>query len=314
MSDNPLASVIVPAKNEQEFIGECLDSLLNQNLNNEFYEIIVVDNMSTDRTADIARSRGVSVLTCDATTIGGVRNFGALNSAGEVLCYLDADCIAHPNWLQDCVRETMENSGVAIGGDALASPRGTWVERYWVFPPRRSPGESFTMNGSSMCFSRHLFNRVGGFDDAINSNEDTNFSKKLKAAGCSVNWRETANVVHNDYPQTIAQFFSRQVWLASSYTKVGFSNKDKVFFFVIAFIFGLVLGFYSLFRGDINIFLTSLVFLLSGPMLFSIKKITLSDSIKIVYWPVILALSLTYFLARSVGLIYSLSGARYIRR
>ena len=94
----PLISVIVPALNEGSVIRRCLASLQQQRLPSDCFEVIVVDNGSTDRTREIARSFGgslaVTVLERSGVRIAALRNLGAATARGEFLAFLDADCVA----------------------------------------------------------------------------------------------------------------------------------------------------------------------------------------------------------------------------
>jgi glycosyltransferase involved in cell wall biosynthesis len=93
--------------NEESVIAQCLASLKQQKLPSASFEVIVVDNGSTDRTREIARSFGgwlpVTVLERSGVRISALRNFGAAMARGEFLAFLDADCVAPHHWLQQIV-------------------------------------------------------------------------------------------------------------------------------------------------------------------------------------------------------------------
>jgi glycosyltransferase involved in cell wall biosynthesis len=94
----PVASVIVPAHDEERWIGQCLDSLAAQT--HDSYEVIVVDDSSSDRTGEIARAKGARVLRVEAAGDGGARDAGAEIATGEILVFLDADEIFDPDFLE----------------------------------------------------------------------------------------------------------------------------------------------------------------------------------------------------------------------
>ena len=92
------ASVIVPAHNAAQTIEECIEALLKQSVPREKYEVIIVDDGSTDGTATLARSYGVRVLTQPHRGPAAARNAGAGQATGEVLLFTDADCAPTRTW------------------------------------------------------------------------------------------------------------------------------------------------------------------------------------------------------------------------
>src|SRR5206468_11328581 len=92
-----MISFIVPAHNEELLIGQALSALLKAaQANREFFEIIVVDDASTDRTAAIAREHNVRVISVNHRQIAATRNAGARQARGEYLFFVDADTLATP--------------------------------------------------------------------------------------------------------------------------------------------------------------------------------------------------------------------------
>jgi glycosyltransferase involved in cell wall biosynthesis len=91
-------SVVVPAHNEEDFLGACLDSLLDQDYP-DGYEIIVVDNNSTDGTACVARDRGVRVVTETRPGVCWARQCGTVAARGEIVVSTDADTVYDRGWL-----------------------------------------------------------------------------------------------------------------------------------------------------------------------------------------------------------------------
>jgi len=92
-------SVVIPAYNEEKYLGRCLRALRNQNYPRSCYEVIVVDNGSTDSTAEIARSCGARVVREGVKGVAWARQRGALAAMGEVIAFTDADTIVLPHWL-----------------------------------------------------------------------------------------------------------------------------------------------------------------------------------------------------------------------
>jgi glycosyltransferase involved in cell wall biosynthesis len=91
-------SVVIPAHNEESFLGDCLASLLDQDYAGE-YEIIVVDNNSTDGTADVARAHGVTVVSEPRPGVCWARQSGTTLADGEIVVSTDADTVYGRDWL-----------------------------------------------------------------------------------------------------------------------------------------------------------------------------------------------------------------------
>jgi glycosyltransferase involved in cell wall biosynthesis len=112
-----LLSVIVPAFNEELYLPQSLSSLQRAAAGCECsVELIVVDNASTDRTAEIARASGARVVCEPVHNVARVRNAGAAAAYGEVLVFVDADTIVPPEFL-DRVHEVMTDP-LCLGGSA----------------------------------------------------------------------------------------------------------------------------------------------------------------------------------------------------
>lgn len=110
-------SIIIPARNEQEFVGKAVRAAASQNVRRESYEIIVVDNGSTDKTAEVAHSAGADKVVFEpriGTNIARQKGFAA--SSGFVVAFLDADCEPPHGWLCQ-IREHLREDGVsAVSG------------------------------------------------------------------------------------------------------------------------------------------------------------------------------------------------------
>jgi glycosyltransferase involved in cell wall biosynthesis len=112
----PRFSVVIPAYNEAEFLGTCLDSLRAQDFPRPF-EIIVVDNNSSDGTADLARSRGVTVVHEPTAGVCPARQAGTAAARGEIVVSTDADTAFSPGWLSRIDQAFREDPGrVAVAG------------------------------------------------------------------------------------------------------------------------------------------------------------------------------------------------------
>jgi glycosyltransferase involved in cell wall biosynthesis len=172
----PDVSVVVPAKDEAEYLWECLESIAALETDYD-YEVIVVDGNSADATAAIAREFEATVVDGPGTSIAGGRNRGAEAAAGEWLAFIDADTAVRPTYLSEMLG-FVEAEGLAAGSSACRMT-GPWRAKLMegtinhVFPRLDRP----VLPGFNFFVHRAAFEEVGGFPTV--PNEDTAFSRKL---------------------------------------------------------------------------------------------------------------------------------------
>ena len=124
-------SVIIPAYNEETFIGECLDSLLCQEFSQPF-EIIVVDNNSTDATAEVAKSRGVMTVREERQGVCWARQRGTEMASGEIIVSTDADTTFSKDWLSRIDEEFRRDAGTVAVAGPFQFVDAPWWGRVWT--------------------------------------------------------------------------------------------------------------------------------------------------------------------------------------
>ena len=188
---HPVLSFIVPAHNEARLLGATLDALhAAAGASGERYELIVVDDDSTDATAAIGRQHGALVLPVAHRHIAATRNAGARLAAGETLFFVDADTVIDATVVAaalQALRAGAAGGGAAVGlrGDVAAYERRAAAVLAWLFRVLRiAPG----------CFifcTRAAFDAAGGFDQAYYAGEDVAISRALARQGRFVILRRT---------------------------------------------------------------------------------------------------------------------------
>ena len=109
-------SVVIPTFNEEKLLSKCLESLQKQTV--KPFEIIVVDNNSTDTTAAIAKKMGVKVISEKNQGISFARNAGFNAAKGDIIARLDADTTALPNWIERIKKDIETDGKDAVFGPA----------------------------------------------------------------------------------------------------------------------------------------------------------------------------------------------------
>src|SRR2546426_2032088 len=126
-----MISFIIPAYNEEALIAQTIDSIhLAVEATGQPYEIIVVDDASSDRTAEIARNRGARVVMVNKRHIAAVRNAGAHESRGEILFFVDGDTLL-PECTLLAALEALRSGAVGGGSNVVMDDRMSWLGRVY---------------------------------------------------------------------------------------------------------------------------------------------------------------------------------------
>lgn len=191
MTDPPRLSIIVPAQNAQDFLPRCLEALDGAR-EGIASEVLVVDDASTDDTAEFAESRGVEVLRLErGRGPSAARNRGAARARGATLMFVDADVVVHPDALSrvlELLDRHPEVSAVFGSYDRDPAARGA-VTRYknllHHFVHQHARSEAFTFWTGCGAIRRSAFEEMGGFDeeDYPFCIEDIELGYRLRRAG-----------------------------------------------------------------------------------------------------------------------------------
>jgi len=189
-------SFIVPAYNEEKYLGPCLEFILKVSRHAPWpTEILVIDNASTDRTAEVAGSfPEVRVIHEPNKGLTIARERGLLEAKGELLAYLDADTRLHEGWLK-IVEETFKDPGVvSISGPYkyfdLFGFRKIFAELIWqIITPPTYWLTGYMILGGNFVAKRSALKEMGGFNTKIRFyGEDTDIAWRLARLG-KVMWR-----------------------------------------------------------------------------------------------------------------------------
>jgi lipopolysaccharide/colanic/teichoic acid biosynthesis glycosyltransferase/glycosyltransferase involved in cell wall biosynthesis len=215
--NHPLASIIVPVYNSEKIITECLQALKKQTLPRHLYEIIVVDDGSTDQTEDVVEKiGGVRFLTQNHHGPAAARNLGARNAKGEILLFTDSDCVPTENWLEEMLRpfnnpEVKGAKGIYKTHQKRLVPRFVQLE-YETKYDRMSqfPTIDF-IDTYSAAYRKSLFLANGGFESLFKtpSVEDQEFSFRLARKGYRLEFAPRACVFHT-HDETVNDYIRRK--------------------------------------------------------------------------------------------------------
>ena len=176
----PMISIIVPAHNEEDYLGGTLDALNGQDYGN--FEIVVVANGCTDRTAEVAREKCTRLVTLEAKGLGVSRNLGGRLATGDLLVFLDADTILEPRALWTIAEQFTRRHA---GGTLKGRPDSDRFAYRVIYGLKNFIHRFVVRNGSSgviICWKKQ-FDDVGGFDERLELRENSELIRRLKRFG-----------------------------------------------------------------------------------------------------------------------------------
>jgi glycosyltransferase involved in cell wall biosynthesis len=215
----PLVSVIITGKNEKDTIEKCIMAVLNQSYPK--FEAIYIDSNSTDGTFQIAKKlednrrdrkycKRYLTISVDANSPGCGRNCGVGFARGDIIAFVDADCVPEARWLENLVKHFTDNIRV-VGGPNIHSRSSCSKPADAVYEVI----ETFLGSGGSAQFlrierpryvnalptcnlaiDRSLFYQIGGFNEALRFNEDSDLCYRIRKAGHKIFYSPEAKVNH----------------------------------------------------------------------------------------------------------------------
>ena len=213
--DAESASIIIPTFNGGSRIGYCLDSLISQTAGRDV-EILVVDDGSTDNTADVARSYSVRVITQANAGPASARNRGALEAKGKILLFTDDDCVPMPDWLNAMLApfndpEVVGAKGVYRTRQKSLAARFVQIEyedKYRLMAGL--PGIDF-IDTYSAGFRRDRFLEMTGYDTSfpVACAEDVELSYRMSARGWKMVFVPGA-IVYHTHPGTFSNYLKKK--------------------------------------------------------------------------------------------------------
>jgi GT2 family glycosyltransferase len=220
----PRVSFVVPVLNDAIRLERCLRSIRASWYAPDALEILVVDNGSQDGSADVARRFGATVLAVERAPVAELRNLAADRATGEVLAYIDADHEVVPGWVASAV-ETLQQPGVAAVGAAYhAPPDGTWVQRAYCDLRGRPIGRQDVewLGSGNFAVWRTAFAAVEGFDTSLETCEDVDLCRRLRAAGHRLVSDDRLKTIHYGDPATLRELLIGEMWRGRNNLRVSF--------------------------------------------------------------------------------------------
>jgi GT2 family glycosyltransferase len=216
----PKVSVVVGLYNAERTLRDCLESL--GGINYPDYEVIVVNDGSTDGSEAIMRQFPYICVTTPNQGISAARNEGLRLASGEIVAYIDSDANADPEWLSNLAATYLESDVVGVGGPNIVPAEDNW-EAQCVY---RAPGgptqvmlddqRAEHIPGCNMSFRRAALEEIGGFDPIFRkAADDVDICWRLLDRGYSLGFSPSAVVWHHRRP-SVRAYWKQQVGYGES--------------------------------------------------------------------------------------------------
>lgn len=188
--EKPTISIVIPAYNEELYIGRCLDQLMKHE--HHFKEIIVIDNASTDETSKVVRELYPQVKLVHEANKGTTwaRARGLSEATGELVAYIDADTQMPNDWVEKALNVFNENTGiVSVSGPYRYYDGSIWTRlilniSWWMSAPITYRAVGYMILGGNFIAKKSALEEMEGFDTSLTFyGDDTNIARKLSKVG-----------------------------------------------------------------------------------------------------------------------------------
>lgn len=198
-------SVIVPTFRDGDVLTTCIEALRRQTYPAELIQILVIDNTTQFELRGRATEYSPAIILHEPRSGSyAARNCGLADATGDIVAFTDADCIPSPQWIEQGVRELERfSNGALIAGriDVFAQNprRPTAVELFecvYAFPQKKYVEYQHFGATANVFVSKNIIELVGGFLDSLQSGGDSEFGRRVSAAGFPVVYSDLARVRH----------------------------------------------------------------------------------------------------------------------
>jgi glycosyltransferase involved in cell wall biosynthesis len=220
-----LLSVVIAALNSENTIGRTLSSVFSNSLPSKEFEVIVVDNGSTDNTVEAAKRYPVKIFSCAKRGQGAARNLGIAKARGEIICFTDSDIVVPENWLRKILEFfSIYQHADGVGGPVLAPPsghlnnlqklEGETYARTHDFPTEMVESKFGDHIGSlysaNCAYRRDVLISSNGFDESGFDAVDIDLCWRLILKGKRLVFNPGIKVIHLGFPWSLKAVFRQQ--------------------------------------------------------------------------------------------------------
>lgn len=208
--------IVVPVYNKIKFVRDSVGSIADAAEAHGASRLWLVDNGSTDGSYELLLEQfngRARILRLTSGTISAVRNFGARQGNALSLSFIDCDCVVGVDYFRQLETVFTETGAEGTGCKVVLPPHPTWVEAVWNrMHDDGSEGPREWINSANFAVARDVFERVGGFDEQLETGEDAEICQRIRAFGGRLIEDRRLAVAHLDNAKTLPTFFRKERW------------------------------------------------------------------------------------------------------
>lgn len=307
-----MVSVIIPCRNEEGFIGECLDTIISQDYPKEEMDVLVVDGMSEDKTRDVVEEKAsqypfIRILSNRNKFTPFGLNIGIKAARGDIILRMDAHAGYEKDYVSKCLKYLKESGADNVGGIIKTLPKENTLTAQAIAYCLSSPfgvGGSHFRTGSNKprwvdavfggCYRKEIFHKVGLFDERLIRSQDIELNRRLRKAGGKI--LLAPDIISYYYPHSTFKKFLRHNFNDGIWTilplKFGVRIFSRRHLLPLIFVSGLIFLFlFSLVSGFFFVlFLLAIIIYFLASLLFSLEVVLKKRKIKLLpYLPLAFA-------------------------
>ena len=297
-------SFIIPTYNSSKYIGQCLNSICSVDYIDNLFEIIVVDGGSTDDTLDIVSAyKKVKLVHSSNVSISNSRNIGVAESVGENLVFIDSDCLADRLLLVKAKDYLKQYS--CYGSFYKAHASHGWVAKAWLTVERKRNGLVKWITSGTLTVSRAVFEKVKGFDESLQVEEDEDFCHRVRLLGGTLYNDLSVASVHLGQADSVKSFFLKETWRGKFLVKpiAGiFQKKTSLFDLAIyCYFFSIMIVIISVVFNWMSLLFMASIIIFILPLLLTVRVVMKASSYEL--FGQIFILYVVFLFARSWSVI-----------
>jgi len=213
-------SVVLTTKNEENNIGDLLESLISQE---EPYEVIIVDSDSTDKTQDIIKKYSKKNKNIKLFVHPGTRsesmNYGIKKATGDAIAFIGGDDIAGKNWIKE-IRKSLKNADIVVGKlESLSEEKVKNIENVKLY----HKGVNISYPGTNTTYKKEILEKLKGFDSWFSSAEDLEINYRAVDLGYEIKQNKKA-VVYYRAKNNALQFLKQSFWYGYGRKLIGLKH------------------------------------------------------------------------------------------